>query len=311
MVRRGSCPRCNGRKIQHYVHGLPAIEAFTDDEGNVPNWIHFAGCVIFPGPSFDRSCDACGLRWNSWLSPRQVFATWREARDYLDFGTNGEAENWLRLNVAGTRISSFPRLDDPDGRVILSNGRVRKTLRFPLMHSEWESALLEIFDASLEQSGGSFRLDGAFASSTVDTVGASARAAIDSRFESVGERVEDLLNLMDVDDVGDIETLMMFLFGRPVAVDEAWDDSGAEVGLEFVMRGENGELRRICEFPMSALDLAAACGKAAVEIGPDTQHGLDLDDAGSFHELSAPEAITALQRALGNVRLFNMMDSGD
>lgn len=163
---------------------------------------------------------------------------------------------------------------------------------------------------ALEQRGGPSGPDGAFASPAVDTVRASEPAAIDARFESVGETIEDLLNIVDVDDVGDIESLMMFLFGRPVSVHEAWDDSGVDLGLEFVMRGDDGELRGIRKFPMSMLDLAGACGQASAEIGPDPQNGPDLEDSGSFNELPVPEAISALQRTLGGVRLLNLMDSG-
>lgn len=60
---RGSCPRCNGREVQHYIYGLPDIDTFADAEGNVPVWIHFAGCLMSQGASFDRSCDTCGLQW--------------------------------------------------------------------------------------------------------------------------------------------------------------------------------------------------------------------------------------------------------
>lgn len=156
-IRRGSCPRCNGRKVQHYVHGMPIFDAFTNDDGNVPDWIHFAGCVIYQGPSFDRSCDGCSLRWNSWLDPRLVFSTWRELRDYLEVRTNDAADEWLRTKVvARTHISPFPNLDDPNGKVEVRNGVARRSLRFPFTHAEWESALLEVFDAVLERGGGVF-----------------------------------------------------------------------------------------------------------------------------------------------------------
>lgn len=156
-IRRGSCPRCNGRKIQHYVHGMPIFDAFTDDEGNVHDWIHFGGCVIYPGPSYDRSCDGCGLRWNGWSEPHLVFSTWRELRDYLEVRTNAEADVWLRENViALTRISPFPKLDDPNGKVGVRNGITHRSLHFPFTHAEWESALLEVFGAALERAGGVF-----------------------------------------------------------------------------------------------------------------------------------------------------------
>lgn len=156
-IRRGSCPRCNGRKIEHYVLGFPDIGAFLDDEGIVPEWIHFAGCVVGPGPSFDRSCEACGLRWTSWSDSRSVFSTWRDVRDHMGVDTNNQASEWLGRHVAPmTLISPFPKLDDPSGKVDVWNGIAHKTLRFPFTRAEWESTLLDIFDEAMERVGGDF-----------------------------------------------------------------------------------------------------------------------------------------------------------
>src|SRR4051794_22301179 len=90
------------------------LDAFTDEDGDVPNCIHFAGCVIYPGTSFDRSCDRCGLHWNRWLDPRLVFSTWRELRNYLEVRSNDQLDTWLRENVMlGTRVSPFPKARRP------------------------------------------------------------------------------------------------------------------------------------------------------------------------------------------------------
>lgn len=153
-TRRGSCPRCNGRTIQHYVAGMPNFDAYTDDDGNMPDWIHLTGCVILPGPSSDRSCDNCGLRWNSWLKPRLVFSTWRELREHLEVDSNGAANDWVRRMIGvRTLISTFPEVDDPDGTIAVQNGDVSRSFHFPFMHAEWESELLEVYDAVLKRDG--------------------------------------------------------------------------------------------------------------------------------------------------------------
>lgn len=151
-IRRGSCPRCNGRKIQHYIAGLPDFSAFVDEEGNIPEWINFSGCDIWPGPHYDRSCDACGLRWNSWSEARAVYSTWRDVRDEMGVETNGQADWWLQEHVAPTTlIHPFPRLDDPRAKIDVWNGISHKTLRFPFTHAEWESTLLDVCDEATER----------------------------------------------------------------------------------------------------------------------------------------------------------------
>jgi hypothetical protein len=146
-IRRGSCPRCNGRKIQHHIAGMPDFSAFVDAEDNIPEWINFSGCVIGPGPHYDRSCDACGLRWNSWSEPRAIYSTWRDVRDEMGVETNGQAVRWLEEHIAPmTLIDPFPRLDDPRAKIDIWNGITHKTLRFPFTHAEWESTLLDVSD---------------------------------------------------------------------------------------------------------------------------------------------------------------------
>jgi hypothetical protein len=151
-IRRGSCPRCTGRKIQHYIGGLPDFSVFVDDAGNIPEWINFSGCIIWQGPTYDRSCDACGLRWTSWSEPRTFYSTWRDVRDQMGVETNGEANNWLEEHVAPmTLIHPFPRLDDSRAKIHIWNGNTHKTLRFPFRHADWESTLLDVFDESTER----------------------------------------------------------------------------------------------------------------------------------------------------------------
>ena len=41
----------------------------------------------------------------------------------------------------------------------------------------------------------------------------------DPRFTTVYGDLDELLNLVDIDDVGDVETLLMFVFDRRIGVD--------------------------------------------------------------------------------------------
>jgi hypothetical protein len=266
-IRRGSCPRCNGRKIQHYVHGMPVFDAFADGDGNVPDWIHFAGCVISPGPSCDRSCDRCGLHWNGWLDPRRVFSTWRELRNYLEVRSNSELATWLRENVIhGTRISPFPKLDDPHGKVDVRNGTTHRRLHFPFTHAEWESTLLELYREVQDAGRGDFSWE-IIDDSTGKESGREPSVA-DPRFTTVYGDLDELLNLVDIDDVGDVETMLMFVFDRPIGVDVELDDAGLPAALHVLARGNEGDIGSVYPFPMSLLELVHWCASIVKDLGP-------------------------------------------
>ena len=151
-TRRGSCPRCNGRRIHHYVHGFPELETVVDEDGDLPGWVHLTGCVVDPGPVFDRACQDCGLRWTTGSGARAVISTWRELRERIGVETNGEANDWLEGRLlAPTVIAHFPPLDDPDGTLDLRQGAAHTSLRFPFTYAEWESALIDLFEESLRR----------------------------------------------------------------------------------------------------------------------------------------------------------------
>ena len=59
----------------------------------------------------------------------------------------------------------------------------------------------------------------------------------DARFTTDFDDLHDLLSLVDVDEVGDIETLLMFLFARPIVVEEVWDDDGVPTSLDVIVQG--------------------------------------------------------------------------
>lgn len=133
----------------------------------------------------------------------------------------------------------------------------------------------------------------------------------DPRFTTVVDDVDDLLSVIDVDEVGDIETLFMFLFGRPVGVQEEWGDDGVAIGLDVLLHGNTGNIGSVYGFPMSILELARECAQTADELGPFVQNCGAPADVPSVLGLGDAELITALQQALGTVRLFNMMEDDD
>lgn len=130
----------------------------------------------------------------------------------------------------------------------------------------------------------------------------------DSRFTSTADDLESLLQLVDVDDVDDLETLLMFLFARPMAVGEAWDEESLGPAIHVVVRGDEASIESSFEFPLSVLPLARQCADLVAEVGPLTTTGLgDLDEAPDVSAMSELDLISDLQQALGQTRLFNML----
>lgn len=134
----------------------------------------------------------------------------------------------------------------------------------------------------------------------------------DTRFATVFEDVKTMLSVVDVDEVGDIETLLMFLFARPVQVGEVWDDEAGATALEVVIAGNDESIGSTYEFPLSVMDLARACAETVEVLGAYTRDGFTSEEAApDVSSMDETELITALQQALGQVRFFNMMDADD
>lgn len=134
---------------------------------------------------------------------------------------------------------------------------------------------------------------------------------IDTRFEAVIEDTDGLLSAVDVDEFGDIETLLMFLFARPVRLEEVWDDEGLTPSLEVNIQGDDEAIGCIYAFPMSIIELTRSCSETTDELGPYTRDLVAAEEAPDVSAMSDGELITALQQALGKVRLFNMLDEGE
>ena len=133
----------------------------------------------------------------------------------------------------------------------------------------------------------------------------------DIRFETVFEDIDDLLGGVDVDEIGDVETLLMFLFARPVVVDEVWDDEGVTPSLEVIIQGDDEAIGSVCAFPLSIIELTRSCAETVDELGPYTRDGVAAKETPDVSAMSDGELITALQQALGKVRLLNMLEGGE
>lgn len=133
----------------------------------------------------------------------------------------------------------------------------------------------------------------------------------DTRFETVFEDTDDLLGGVDVDEIGDVETLLMVLFARPVALNEVWDDEGVTPSLEVIIQGNDEAIGSDRAFPLSVIELTRSCAETVDELGPYTRDGVPAEESLDVSAMSDGDLITALQQALGKVRLFNMLDDGE
>lgn len=130
----------------------------------------------------------------------------------------------------------------------------------------------------------------------------------DSRFTTVFDDLEELLMSVDLDEIDDLETLLMALLGRPVSVVEDWDDAAGVTALDVRVLG--GELTAgvLEPFPLSVVELARSSAELARDIGPYVPAGEPPIQGNDVLSLSNDELIKALQRALGQVRLFDLLD---
>ena len=134
---------------------------------------------------------------------------------------------------------------------------------------------------------------------------------MDTRFETVFGDTDDLLGGIDVDEIGDVETLLMFLLARPVVVNEVWDDEGLTPSLEVIIKGNEGAIGYVHAFPLSIMELARSCAETADELGPYARDGAATEVTLDVSAMNDRELITALQQALGKVRLFNVLNAGE
>lgn len=133
----------------------------------------------------------------------------------------------------------------------------------------------------------------------------------DTRFTMVVDDTEELLNVVDIDGIGDVETLLMFLFARPIGVEEVWNEDRDETSLEVIVQGNDEAIGCTFEFPLSIVDLVRSCAQTVNDFEPYGADHSQTEGAPNVRALADDELISVLQGALGKVRLFNMMDDGE
>lgn len=132
----------------------------------------------------------------------------------------------------------------------------------------------------------------------------------DSRFcNQVGSTAE-LLDGIQLDDVGDLGTLLMILVDRPITIREVAGETGAPSALEVIVHGDPYSTGTVHEFPVSATELVRASAETAREMGSDAPVSSEREWT-TLSEMDDRELIGALQRALGRVRVYNLMLDDD
>ena len=133
----------------------------------------------------------------------------------------------------------------------------------------------------------------------------------DNRFTTVAGYPDDLFDALDLDDISDIETFLIILFNRPISVEplEGVDDDDGSLEVT-VWVGDTG-FTTGCAFPMTVVDLTRSCASAIAELGSAGGGGDPVNDQPSVVAMSDTDLNIALQRALGQVRLFNILDANE
>jgi hypothetical protein len=62
---------------------------------------------------------------------------------------------------------------------------------------------------------------------------------------------------------------------------------------------------------LSIIELTRSCAETVDELGPYTRDGFAAEETPDVSAMSDGALITALQQALGKVRLFSMLDGGE
>ena len=131
----------------------------------------------------------------------------------------------------------------------------------------------------------------------------------DRRFSTTTRDVADLLGTLDVDQVGDIETLLILLFDWNISVEVANDDEG-EVVVDVTVWADDIGIGCMHPFPLSLLEIVAACAETISDFVTGLASDVTSSDrARAVQEMGEDERVAALQDALGKVRVFNLLES--
>lgn len=133
----------------------------------------------------------------------------------------------------------------------------------------------------------------------------------DTRFTTEADDIDHLCQVLDIDGIDELETLLTMLFARPVTVDRLEDEGGVEIGVEVILSGNDASIGTEFGFPLSVIEIARSGVETNNELGPYSEfdHGPATLGAGPG-DIDDIQLIGALQRALGQVRIFNLMSGG-
>lgn len=128
----------------------------------------------------------------------------------------------------------------------------------------------------------------------------------DPRFTTAFATVDGLLSGLDVDEVGDIETLLMFLFDMPVGVSELLDGEEPATSLEVALFDGSLEIAFVLDLPKSMIEIARLAARSAADLASMNIDEVTGEEPADALAMDGEELITALQQALGKVRIFNL-----
>lgn len=127
----------------------------------------------------------------------------------------------------------------------------------------------------------------------------------DTRFTTVADDPYELVEIVDVDSLEDIETLLMILFDRPIRVREEDVEGLDATSLEVIVGESSGvSTGTVHDFPINLLEIVRGTAQTVADVGPYDGSTQEVPD---FVAMSDSELIAALQGALGNVRLYNLL----
>lgn len=129
---------------------------------------------------------------------------------------------------------------------------------------------------------------------------------MDSRFTTECASHDELLDVVDIDGIEDFEMFLMILFDRPMSVEEVRE--GEVTGLGVIVHADNGGgIGVVYEFPLDVEDVVYGCAEIVGDLGPFTREGFDCHEVPWIEKMDDTQVTTAMQKALGQVRILNVL----
>lgn len=133
----------------------------------------------------------------------------------------------------------------------------------------------------------------------------------DTRFTTVANDSEQLLDVVEIDDIDDVETLLIMLFDRPFGVDHVTNAEEGSEFLEVFVYANDEAVGCTVEFPLSVIGLVRERADMADDLGPYCDDAPATGDVVRIADLDDSALISALHDALGRVRIYNLLEDDD